>query len=618
MYNPLVAAYLYGALRPRPKITLSEASDKYRYVSKIVSAHPGQWKTSDVPYAREIMDAISNPDIQYIVIRKPSQVSGTEIILNAILYFSYVDPSTIIWVLPTLEMAEGYSKVRLSSMINDSPVLKGLFKEAGKKKKSDDTILHKIFPYGRILMVGSNSETGLSGNPMRIILCDEIDKYEMTKGGDSIELVTSRAKTFEENKKVILTSTPSITGLSSIDKWYEKSNKGIYEVPCYHCGTMQVLKFTNITGFRLGKGNYNVDQAFYECPHCNMPINDDQINIMVSNGKWRFTAKPAFPGIYGFDIGLEIISPWVKIKEPVKGFLNSKNDQLLYREWCNLSLGESHNDTMVHLDADKLENRAEDYDETVPMQAGILTGAVDVQDDRLEVLVIAWGLYEEAWAIEHQPFYGDPSVQDFNDPGNPWTQLDIYSQKVFEHESGNTMTLAIMTIDSRHHKDQVHAFCKSREARNIWPVQGVGGSISPVISKRPTLKTKTRERVFNIGTYAAKEILYSRLLKPEPGPGYFHFPKRFDRELFEQIASEKKVVRRDRKRRIVREFVPTRARNEMLDMLVYNFGGLRILNPTNDPAFLEKWVKKYSDGRIKPAKIEKRGIRVRGKVDIWK
>jgi len=610
MFNDLIAKVIYQAYKPRPRISLSECADRHRYILTAETAHPGKWKTSSVEYTRGIMDAISDLRYQIVVIRKPAQVGGTEIILNAILYFMAQDPSSILWVLPTLEMATKYSKKRLSTMIKDCKVLHSLFSDDfGKKKKSDDTILNKIFTGGEIGLVGSNSESGVSGEPKRCIFFDEVDKYEGTSGGDTIKLGLKRNTTYEDSRKAVITSTPSVSGLSEIDKWYDRSDRRIYEVPCAICGHWQVLKWKNITGFKIATGEYDPGRSFYECPHCNSPLNDRQINSMVKNGRWKITGK--YTGIAGFDIGIEIISPWVKMSETVAAFLDAKNNPEYLREWVNLSLGESHNDANVELNGDKLQARAEDYEAVVPNGAGCLICSVDTQDDRLEALLVAFGELEEAWIIEHQIFLGDPSIVDPHDPVNPWTVLGQYIEKEFPHESGSMIPIHTTVIDAMGHQtDQVYRFVKPRQVRNVWALKGIPGN-GPIISKRPHKSNKGRVDLFHVSGFSAKEIIYSRLLRNEPGPGYFHFTKRLDAEFFAQVASEKKVVRRDKQRRVIRKFVPIRARNEALDLLVYALAGLRILNPD-----LERMAKLYSSGQKINAKTGQKTIRrVRSRVE---
>jgi phage terminase large subunit GpA-like protein len=130
---------------PPPKLTVSEWADLYRRLSSESSAEPGQWRTDRAPYQREIMDAINDPEVDTIVIMSSAQVGKTEILLNAIGYFIDYDPSPILVIQPTVEMAKTFSKDRLAPMLRDTPSLRGKVADA-RSRDSGNTVLHK-WPY---------------------------------------------------------------------------------------------------------------------------------------------------------------------------------------------------------------------------------------------------------------------------------------------------------------------------------------------------------------------------------------------------------------------------------------------------------------------------------------
>ena len=136
------------------------------------------------------MDAFTDPKITEIVLMASSQIGKTEsFINNPIGYYIHQDPSSILMVQPILELARAYSKDRFMPMLRDTPVLKGLVHEP-RAKDSSNTILHKVFPGGYITMAGANSAASLAMRPIRILLCDEVDKYPKSAGaeGDPISL----------------------------------------------------------------------------------------------------------------------------------------------------------------------------------------------------------------------------------------------------------------------------------------------------------------------------------------------------------------------------------------------------------------------------------------------
>ena len=60
--------------KPPERLTVTEWSDKYRWLSAENSAEPGRWKTSRTPYLKEPMDAFTDPKIHHIVVVASSQV----------------------------------------------------------------------------------------------------------------------------------------------------------------------------------------------------------------------------------------------------------------------------------------------------------------------------------------------------------------------------------------------------------------------------------------------------------------------------------------------------------------------------------------------------------------
>src|SRR3982751_2823600 len=108
-----------------PRLTISEWADRERRLSPEASAEPGPWRTSKNEYQRGIMDAISDRNIESVVIMTSSQVGKTEVILNTIGYYIHHDPAPILVVQPTIAMAETFSKDRLATMLRDSPALMG-------------------------------------------------------------------------------------------------------------------------------------------------------------------------------------------------------------------------------------------------------------------------------------------------------------------------------------------------------------------------------------------------------------------------------------------------------------------------------------------------------------
>jgi phage terminase large subunit GpA-like protein len=223
------------AFKPPPDLKVSDWADQDRKLSPEASAEPGQWITSRAEYQRGIMDAFSDPAVEMVVVMSSAQVGKTEILNNVIGFHVAQDPSPMLVVQPTLDMAQTWSKDRLAPMLRDTPQLQGLVKDP-RARDSGNTTLHKIFPGGHITACGANSPSSLASRPVRIVLCDEVDRYPVSAGseGDPVSLARKRASTFW-NRRIGLFSTPTNKGNSRIEAAFEESDKRFYFVPCPHC-----------------------------------------------------------------------------------------------------------------------------------------------------------------------------------------------------------------------------------------------------------------------------------------------------------------------------------------------------------------------------------------------
>jgi phage terminase large subunit GpA-like protein len=136
-----------------------------------------------------MMDAVNDTTVESVVIMSSAQVGKTEILNNIIGYHVHLDPSPILLLQPTLEMAEAWSKDRLAPMLRDTETLRGLVKDP-RSRDSGNTLLYKRFPGGHITMAGANSPASLASRPIRIVLGDEVDRYPVSAGteGDPVSL----------------------------------------------------------------------------------------------------------------------------------------------------------------------------------------------------------------------------------------------------------------------------------------------------------------------------------------------------------------------------------------------------------------------------------------------
>lgn len=560
---------IMALLKPPRKLSVSEWADRYRVLSSVNSAEPGSWNTARAEYQREIMNAFSDSRCEKIVIKSAAQVGKSEILNNCIGYAMYNDPGPIMMVQPTEELAKGYSKERLTPMIQASLALKDLVADS-KTRDSGNTILSKVFKGGFLTLVGANAPSGLRSRPIRYLFLDEIDAFPNSAGteGDPIKLATKRTQTYF-NRKIVMCSTPTIKNASKIDREYKTGTQEEWCVKCKKCGKYHYIDFRSI-GFDYdkeevaGAANYTVKRVYWVCPSCKTEYTEMEAKSLST--KWIARNPKADGRIRSFKINA-FLSPWQNWKGIVLNFLQAKNNNNELQVFFNTALGESFEIKDRSGEPEKMLERRELYKAEVPMGALVLTCGIDTQDNRLEYEVVGWGRGDESWGIIRGVIPGRP------DDKNVWKELDKVLDREFEHESGKKMTISAGFMDSGgHFTQEVYDQCNKRFSKRLFAIKGRGGQGYPYVEQ-----SKGKQLLFNIGVDSGKAIITSNLAVKDIGPRYCHFPfddehliRGYDIEYFKSLLSERMVINTKRGRNTIRwEKKEGVIANEMFDCRNY-------------------------------------------------
>lgn len=556
---------------PPPRLTVTEWANRFRRLSSESSAEPGMYRSIRAPYQAGIQDCFSDPKVESIVVMSSAQVGKTIVIENCLGYIIAMDQGPVLIVFPTQQMAEAFSKDRFAVMLRDTPALGGLVAEP-RTKDSANTLLHKVFPGGSVTLVGANSPSGLAARSIRFAFFDEVDRFPSSAGteGDPITLGMKRTTTFP-NRKIIMTSTPTIKGLSRIEHAFLSGDQRYFHVPCPECGEFQPLQWKNL---RWPEGK--PQEAIYHCEACGIGIEEKHKSKMMQAGKW--IASAPFNGTASFHLS-ELYSSWVTWATMAANFLQAKHGgSEMLRAFVNTSLGESWEDQGDAVEPTGLMARLEEY-ERDDLELLAVTAGCDVQKDRIEVSVVGWAAGEEAWLIEHAVLPGDTAM--------PQVWADLH-QLLADHQPH------AVAVDSGYNAGQVYAFCERR--RFCFAIKGASGFDRPIVedATRRARRLRNRRKVGGspvqiIGVDAGKVIIHSRLRIMQPGPGYIHFSDAAgcDDEYFSQLAAEKLVVKH-RMGRATQEWVQQRPRNEALDALVYALAALRLWGGLDQAAARQK------------------------------
>jgi len=564
-------------LMPPPPLTVSEWADTYRIISQ-ANAEPGKWRTSRAPYQKEPMDCISDPKVYQVTAMWGAQVGKTDsLINNAIGYYIHQDPKSIMVMHPTQTDLNTWIEAKLNPLIEETPEIKERVAAARSREGVNNKTMKSY--YGGFLMFSwSGSPNTMRGRSSPIILCDEVDGYEYSQEGDPIQLLWQRSATFGDQRKLIVTSTPTIKGHSRVESSYEASDKRRYQVPCLSCNEMQVLKWEQVKWDKDANGEHDPSTARYECKACGHPMTDNDKILALKRGRW--VAEKPFKGHAGFHIS-ELYSPFRRWQDIVQSFLDKKAAGDLM-SFVNVSLGETWEETGESANDEQLYNRREDYEHEVPDGYQLLTCGVDVQQDRLELEVVAWNSKEQSANIDYRVIYGDPD-DSIDDPEGVWQALDDYLSQSFQGSEKSYKINACCIDSGGSNTSKVYEYCRHRRKDRIFAIKGRGGEGVPLVSnplRRKSGREKRKVDLYTLGVDGIKLTIMRRLQIQEPKlAGYCRFPMGRDEEYFKQLTAEKMVTRYKQGQAVRSWIKPNTARNEALDCRVYAYAALKILNP---------------------------------------
>ena len=563
-----VADYQKEALRhlqPPENLTVSEWAEKYRMLDSKTSALPGPWRNDKTPYLKEIMDELNNYDTEEIVFCKPAQIGGTEAMQNMLGYVIQQDPSPTMVVYPTDTLAESISKNRLEPMITASKPLRRLY------KKNESSKLEMQFDGMYLSLNGANSPSALASKAIKYLFLDEVDKYPgaSKKEADPIRLARERTKTFTNQRKIYMTSTPTLQGGHIWQAMLGADIEKHYFVPCPHCGEYIELKFSNLR-FPSEEGLDNserADMAVYVCQECGCGITDQDRDRIIRYGEWREVRRNAKSSKkVAFWINT-LYSPFVRFSEIVKEFLDSKDDPDLLQNFVNSWLAEPWEDTKLKTDADMVLERQTDLPElVVPEWARFLTGGVDIQENCLYWSIRAWGPYITSQNIAHGQAL---SFQD----------IEMIMNTPYMTEAGEQIIVSLCLIDSGYQADAAYDFCASNAE---WALPSKGSS-NPMMSHFKMSKINKADsnaygmNLVIVDTDKYKDMIASRMRK-ENGKGAWMVYQGCDREYAEQVTAEHKVNIKSGSRTVQRwQQKHSHGDNHYLDCAVYELAAADIL-----------------------------------------
>lgn len=569
---------IFRAILPPERIGTTEWANKYRYFHPTEGATQGKYDCSQIPYLTwkgNPHEALDDRKTHEVCCQKSAQVAWTTGVSGNYIGMRIThEPSPMLIIFPKEGAAKDWNREKLVPMIEATPILS----EKINLKSKSNTWGHKEFEGGFLKAVGSNSASSVKSSPIPIIIIEEPDDCNQNLGGqgDSIALGKERAKSFKISLgqvKFIIGGTPTIKKFSTIEREMELSDKRVGMVQCHECLELAPLSFDNFMipeeeGLEhLIFGNKNPDKAFYACPKCGCAwsFREKNRNLYREANHWLATAK--FNGIAGFYLN-ELYSKFEgsSFKILAEKYLTAlyefkelgKPEKLI--AFINSSKGEAYEYLGESKDANELEEHGKDYQlGEVPFGGVVLTCGVDVQIDRLEVLVRAWGSENRSWLVERFKIEGDPT----DSKDKCW--VDLYNVLKKKYKAGDKyLLISSMSVDSGFSSEQIYDFirkCNRNIGRRAIAVKGSSEvrSTQEIYSRPRAIDSKTRGRktksdtagvqVYMVGTNQAKTLIDALLgLAGKPTERFF-WSKHVDEDYLKELTSE--VLAPNRSNRLV-------------------------------------------------------------------
>lgn len=580
-------------------ISCPDWAEKNRFMTQKISRKIGQFSFDNAPYCKEIAECFSkNNPVREIAVMKGVQLGlTTSVIENAIGYIIDIDSAPSMFVFPTDKECENYKKTKIDNLVDNSDLRKKILAETENRntRRTGDTAHLLEFPNGFLKFVSANKGPALRSTHIKNLFLDELDGYpdEIKNEGPPIDIAVKRTDYYSKVKKICYNSTPTISHKSKINELYLKGDQRKFLVPCPHCGKKQELVFyiadggeysdekaikkdnvkTKPYGLMFDKeqcreGDYS--SVVYRCKHCGDEFEDYYKKSIELKAEWVPTTPSKKPFFRSYHISAlySLEKEWWQI---VEEYIDAGTDPKKLKTFYNLNLGLPFEDrtggveyqTVHRLKDDTLANNV------VPKEALFMTACADVQRDRIEVEIKAWGDRYRCWGIDHRVFMGNTS--DVYD--SCWAELAQIKDEVFT----DGRQVEIMLVDSGDGEltDVVYNFCILFGDGLILPLKGFAS----------TPRTKEKYKIVEINEHEGlslveiyvdkyKNILARYLSQDEPRneiypDGWFTFASDYCDEYFRQLTTERKVIIKTPGGLTIPKWVQ-HGRNEAFDLNVYN------------------------------------------------
>ena len=584
------------SLRAEVPQTLSQWAAANFVLAGESSHQKGAWEAW--PVQEGILDFMSDDRIEELGVMKSKRVGYTKMLTAFIAYnVAHRRRKQALWQ-PTDDDRDSYVKSEIDPVLGEGGV--AAVARARKAGPNTDTIKMKQFRDSVLHLLGGKAKRAYRRITVAVAMLDEWSAFDqqVEKSGDPGGLAKGRLEG-APYPKFVGGSTPGTKGLCHVERACDNAEAFVkYHIDCPLCGVEHPLMWGGpgvAHGFKWDKDRPGTVR--HVCPHCHGSIT--QADYLRGGkplvGTWvclRTGLRYGPDRIWRDQSGMPCRPPRTLGVQLWSAYSPQRSWESIVTEFCaayialqkgdagpmqlfvNETLGETWEVKGESADEHVLQQRAEPFPlATIPRGALVLTAGIDVQRNRWEIAVWAWGRGLESWTVEHTIIEGNPAAEE------DWERVTEYLQRRYEQAAPATGSLGLsaISIDSSDQTQAVYNWVRAAQVRlpQLRAIKGDNSDSRPILGPSSLQEVNWRGKkiqrgikLWLVGVDSAKDYLLGQLAIAAPGPGYLHFSQDLPREWFEQLTSEQRILVRKQGTEAYR-WVPRRSRNEVLDCRNY-------------------------------------------------
>lgn len=488
----------------------------------------GNLDLSQQPWARQILEDVTDPRVQEITLVFGAQTGKTTILLLSYLLLSRFNPKPCLIALSTDPLAQRLVRRRLIPLLKSNSWWE---EKLPPENQGQENMI--LFPAMDTFYTGARTADKLASMSAGVLLLDEVSKWQKgsVKEAHPYLLVRERTKSFS-NHKIISSSTPSVNE----DVFYQEflhSSQSHYFMPCPHCNEDFEFVFSKETlNWENGTLEHVRKTAHYVCPHCKGMITDNMKIEVMNRGHWVKTRTNHTKGHHGYHLN-SIYSPFVSFGDIACEFIKAQSSIIKHEairnfqnSWLALpftEVGQTTSTNDIQNIIDKSYMRGEIPDNTLYIVLGGDAGqntshwvATAVCDDG-SLKVIDWG-----------------TLMSYSSANGKTGYKKLVDELNWKDKNGVDWGVDIAYIDSGYSTNEIYNECLLGINGKLNPTKG---STARGVWNETQVRTHADLTLYTYNDYSLKMTLHNQIKDK-----MVHLPANTDNELVKGLEGQQVII----------------------------------------------------------------------------